>query len=80
MGIPAMELAKLDMLAMLGMAEMEDMEDIEDILGIEGIDMDRLGTEVGADGEDTFDLFMHFSMCPFNTSLLLNFLPQSWHG
>jgi len=75
-----MELAKLDMLAMLGMAEMEDIEDMEDMLGTEGIDMDRLGTEVGADGDDTFDLFMHFSMWPFRTSLLLNFLPQSWQG
>jgi len=54
-----MVLARLDMLAMLGMAEMED---IEDMLGTEGIDMDRLGTVVGADGEETFDLFMHFSM------------------
>jgi len=72
-----MVLARLDMLAMLGMAEMED---IEDMLGTEGIDMDRLGTVVGADGEETFDLFMHFSMWPFNTSLLLNFLPQSWQG
>ena len=45
-----MVLAKLDMLAMLGMAEIEDMEDI---FGTEGIDMDRLGTEVGAESSHT---------------------------
>jgi len=74
-----MVLARLDMLAMLGIEDME-MAEMEDMLGTEGIDMERegtLGTEVGAEGEDTFDLFMHFSMCPFRTSLLLNFLPQS---
>ena len=26
------------------------------------------------------DLFIHFSMCPFNTSRRLNFLPHSWQG
>ena len=26
------------------------------------------------------DLLTHFSMCPFSTSLRLNFLPQSEHG
>ena len=77
MGMPAMVLARLDMLAMLGMAAMEEMEDM---FGTEGIDMERLGTEVGAEGEETLDLFMHFSMCPFNTSLLLNFLPHNWQG
>lgn len=52
-------LARLDMLAILGIAEMEDMEDRD---GTEGIDMDWLGTDAGAEGEDTLDLFMHFSM------------------
>ena len=28
-------------------------------------------------GEDPLDLLIHFSMWPFRTSLLLNFLPQS---
>ena len=36
--------------------------------------------EVLVFGDDTLDLLMHFSMCPFSTSLLLNFLPHSWHG
>ena len=31
-------------------------------------------------GEDPLDLLIHFSMWPFSTSLLLNFLPQSWQG
>ena len=69
-----MELAKLEMLAILGIAEMEDKD------GTEGIDMLELGTEVGAEGEETFDLFMHFSMWPLRTSLRLNFLPHNWHG
>ena len=29
---------------------------------------------------DTLDLLIHFSMWPLRTSLLLNFLPQSWQG
>ena len=31
-------------------------------------------------GEEPLDLLIHFSMWPFSTSLLLNFLPQSWQG
>jgi len=72
-----MEDAKLDILAMLGMAEIEAMDDM---FGTDGIDMDRdgtLGTDEGAVGDDTLDLFMHFSMCPLRTSLRLNFLPHS---
>lgn len=30
--------------------------------------------------EVRLDLFIHFSMCPFRTSRLLNFRPQSWQG
>ena len=55
--------------------------EMAEMVGMEGIDMvkwevDPMGEALdGLIGEAT-DLFMHFSMWPFRTSRLLNFLPQ----
>ena len=43
------------------------------MLGIDTSELLALGDET----RDELDLLMHFSMCPFSTSLLLNFLPHS---
>ena len=67
-GRAAMELARLDMLAMLGTREGAASDSCDG------------AAELGAEGDETLDLLIHFSMWPFSTSRLLNFLPQSWQG
>ena len=67
------------------------IEDIEDTLGglvevcigllefnkeLEGLMRGELEGRRGL-VDVRFDLFIHFSMCPFSTSRRLNFLPQS---
>ena len=59
--------------------------EMAEMVGMEGIDMvkwevDPMGEALDGLIGDATDLFMHFSMWPFRTSRLLNFLPQSWQG
>jgi len=65
------------MQARLEMAEMVGMEGIDMVMCpgdmVEGVDELMMG-------DATVDLFIHFSMWPLRTSLLLNFLPQRPHG
>ena len=46
------------------------------IPAMEGIDTSEL-LALGDETREELDFDMHFSMCPFRTSLLLNFLPHS---